>query len=273
MITINHINAPLDLNVSLNDLFDTIRQHQSRLRNQDIAYSYSDILTIKEYIGTPLGLDKLIYYPNLCNALRTLQQLIYEVKVSLHDIPTLNEKGLTAINKTIFAIEDKLKNDRAKKAKLDAQFNNFIYLYGQNETIPILRDFKHYYTMRRSSYNPHSPSSKKLNISGVNYYLGGRFGTIKSLYQLSEYHLLSRYYAITAKDERAIGKTMKIDCIGGFINTPVFAFRVKNNYKQFGKKYYIDLATNTTYTRLIDAKLTASNYHNKPELTLLERIK
>ena len=267
------MNAPLELDVSLKDLFGTIRQHQSRQRNQDITYSYRDVLTIKEHIGTPLGLDKLIYYPQLCKALRTLKQLIYEVEVSLHDIPTLNEKGLTAINKTIFTIEDRLKNDRAKKAKLDAQFNNLIYLYGQNETIPILRDFKHYYTMRRSSYNSLSPSSKKLNISGVNYYLGRRFGTIKSLYQLSEYHLLSRYYAATGKDERAIGKTMKIDCIGGFINTPVFSFRVKNNYKQSGKKYYIDLATNTTYSRLTDAKLTASNYHKNPELTLLETIK
>lgn len=273
MITINHTNAPLELNVSLNDLFGTIRQHQSRLGNQDITYSYRDILTIKEHIGTPLGLDKLIYYPNLCKALRTLKQLTYEVEVSLHDIPTLNEKGLTAINKTIFAIEDKLKNDRAKKAKLDVQFNNLIYLYGQSETIPVLRDFKHYYTMRRSNHSYRSPSSKKLNISGVNYYLGGRFGTNKNLYQLSEYHLLSRYYAVTEKDERAIDKTMKIDCIGGFINTPVFAFRVKNNYKQSGKKYYIDLVTNTTYTRLTDAKLTASNYHNYTELTLLETIK
>lgn len=230
------MNAPLELDVSLNDLFGTIRQHHSRLRNQDITYSYRDILTIREHIGTPLGLDQLIYYPNLCKALRILKQLIYEVEVSLHDIPTLNQKGLTAISKSIFAIENKLKNDRTKKAKLDAQFNNLIYLYGQHETTPILRNFKHYYTMRRSSYNYHSSPSKKLNISGVNYYLGGRFGRKQSLYQLSEYHLLNRYYEATEKEEGAIKKIMNIDCIGGFINSPVFAFRVKNNYKQTGKK-------------------------------------
>jgi hypothetical protein len=276
MIIINQTNVPLDLDVSLNDLFSAIRQHQSYKRTQDITYSYRDVLTIREHIGIPLGLDKLIYYPNLCKALRTLKQLFYEVELSLRDIPTLNEKGLVAISKTISTIQEQLNDDRNKKSKLNAQFNNLIYLHGQNTTTPILRDFKPYYTMRRAAYNHRPPLSKKLNISGINYYLnyqGKRFGAMQSLYHLSEHHLLGAYYEATKKDETAIKRVLKTDCIGGFINTPVFAFRVKSNYKQAGKKYYVDLATNATYSRMSDAKSTASNYYINPQLTLLERIK
>lgn len=276
MIAINRMNAPLELDVSLNELFSAFRQHQSYIRNQNISYSYLDILSIKEAIGIHLELDTLVHYPLLCKTLRALNQLDYQVELSLHDIPSMNQNGLDAIIQALAAIKNKLIDARVKKAKLDAQFNNLVYLYGQNATVPTLRDFKPYYTMRKSSYNLHSTRSRKVNISGINYfmlYYGKRFRKMKSLYQLSEYHLLSNYFNATEKDETSIKKIMKTYLIGGFINTPVFAFRSKYDYKHAGKKYYIDLSTNKTYTRLNDAKNIASKYYINPPLTLLETLK
>ena len=101
-------------------------------------------------------------------------------------------------------------------------------------------------------------------------YRGNRLKKMKNLYELNEYHLLSNYFKVTTQDKTAITQNMRADLIGGFINTPIFAFRAKNNYKQTGKKYYIDLATNKTYTRLNDATDTALQYRINSSLLLLE---
>lgn len=118
-------------------------------------------------------------------------------------------------------------NQTKAPPELNAQFNNLIYLHGQNTTTPILRDFKPYYTMRRALYNYQAPLSKKLNGSAINYYFdyhSKRFRAMNSLYQLSDHHLLGGYYKATEKNETAIKKVMEKNCIGGFINTPVLPF-------------------------------------------------
>ena len=66
---------------------------------------------------------------------------------------------------------------------------------------------------------------------------------------------------------------MRYHLIGGFVNTPIFAFGAANEYKQSGKKYYIDLKTNTTMTRVSEARNIACLYQRETELILLERKK
>ena len=276
MIQIQQSNPPLELPLSCNDLFDVIRRPQVRLRNKDVHYSYSEHLTIKEPIGVNLELDTLIYYPSLCKALRKVEALHYEIEIPLHDIPTLNNQGLDAISTTLDKIKEKLSAARKNKARLDANVNNLVYLYGQEEKAPVLRDFKPYFTRRKTYYGNKSTLARKLNVSGVNYFLryqGNRYGNTSHLYALDEYHLLKKYFETTKNDDKAITPTMRYHLIGGFINTHVFAFRAATGYRQSGKKYYIDLKTNTTMTKISDARKTACCYHPNPELIILERKK
>ncbi len=276
VIQIQQSNPPLELPLSCNDLFDVIRRPQISIRNKDIKYSYSEYLTLKEPIGIHLELDTLIYYPSLCKALRQLEALSYEIEIPLHDIPTLKNQGLDAISKTLDAIKEKLSTARQNKACLDAKVNNLVYLYGQEEKMPVLRDFKPYFTRRQAYYGNKLTIARKLNISGVNYYLryqGERYGKTSHLYKLDEYHLLKKYFEATKSDDKAITPRMRYHLIGGFINTPIFAFRAANEYKQSGKKYYIDLKTNITMTRVSEARNIACLYQPEPELILLERKK
>ena len=130
--------------------------------------------------------------------------------------------------------------------------------------------------MRHAVYNYRPPLSKKPGRSGINYYFdyhGNRFGTMQSLYQLSENFLLGAYNQATKKNEPAIKKVRETDGIRDFINTPGFAFQVNCAYKMSSKKYLIHLATHTPYSRLSDTKKTASNHYINPQLTLLETIK
>lgn len=276
MIQIQQKNPPLELPLSCNDLFDVIRRPQIRLRNKDVHYSYSEYLTLKEPIGITLELDTLIYYPCLCKALRKLEALHYEIEIPLHDIPTLNNQGLDAISKTLNKIKEKLSTARQDKAYLDAKVNNLVYLYRQEEKTPVLCDFKPYFTRRKTYYGNKSTLARKLNISGVNYFLryqGDRYGHTSHLYKLDEYHLLKKYFEAAKNDDKAITPRMRYHLIGGFINTPVFAFRAASGYRQSGKKYYIDLKTNTTMTRMSEAKEIACHYHPNPKLIILERKK
>ena len=140
--------------------------------------------------------------------------------------------------------------------------------------MPVLRAFKPYYYLRRTNYyNQYTTRARKINISGVPYFMhyhGHRLQKLKNLHELNEHHLLSHYFDATKQDTTAITPTMRTYLLGGFINTSVFAFRSKYDYKQAGKKYYIDLATNKTYTRLNDAKDCAFQYCNSSSLILLE---
>lgn len=168
-------------------------------------------------------------------------------------------------------------NQTMAPPELNAQFNNLIYLHGQNTTIPILRHFKPYFTMRHAVYNYRPPLSKKPDISGVNYYFDyhdNRLGDTHSHYQFSETLLLRTCNKTTKQNEHAIKKVLETNGIRDFINTPGFSFRVVNcAYKMSGKKYFIHLAVNTINSRLNDSKKTASNYYINPQLTLLETIK
>lgn len=274
MIHLNQTNAPLELAFSLNELLRALMLTSSSTRNQDISYSYWNRLSIKEVIGTHLELNTLVHYPLLCTALRRLERLDYQVELSLEDIPEMNQQGIGAITQALAEIKNKLLSARTQKASLDAQFNNLVYLYGQNETAPVLRAFKPYYSLRRAVYyQQHTTRARKINISGVSFFMhynGHRLQKLKKLHELNEHQLLSRYFDATKQDTTAITPRMKTYLLGGFINTPVFAFRSKYDYKQSGKKYYIDLATNKTYTRLNDAKGCASQYCKNSSLILLE---
>jgi hypothetical protein len=167
-------------------------------------------------------------------------------------------------------------NQTMAPPELNAQFNNLIYLYVQNTTTPILRHFKPYFTMRHAVYHYRPPSSKKPDISDINYYFdnhNNRSGALHSLNQLSENSLLEANNKATKRNETIIKKVMRTDCIRDCIKSPVFAFRVKCAYKQSGNKYFINLATHTAYSRLNNSKKTASNYYINPQLTLIEIIK
>ncbi|OJW08398.1 MAG: hypothetical protein BGO44_04605 [Legionella sp. 39-23] len=274
MIHLNQTNAPLELAFSLNDLLRALMLTSSSTRNQDISYSYWNRLSIKEAIGTYLELNTLVHYPQLCNALRRLERLDYQVELSLGDIPEMNQQGIESMIYSLETIKNKLLGARTQKATLDAQFNKLVYLYGQNTTVPVLRAFKPYYYLRRTNYyNQYTTRARKINISGVPYFMhyhGHRLQKLKNLHELNEHHLLSHYFDATKQDTTAITPTMRTYLLGGFINTSVFAFRSKYDYKQAGKKYYIDLATNKTYTRLNDAKDCAFQYCNSSSLILLE---
>ena len=273
MIPLNQKNAPLELCLSLNDLFSALRLTPQCTRPQEISYSYWNKLSIKEAIGKYLDLDTLVHYPQLCKALRKFDRLDYQIELSLQDIPTMDQSGIDSIIQSLEAIKNKLFDARTEKAKLDAQFNNLIYLYGQNATVPVLRGFKPYYSLRNSYHKEYATRSRKINISGITYFMryhGNRLKNLKCLYELTESHLLSNYFNVTSHDQAAITKTMKTYLMGGFINTPIFAFRAKYHYKQTGKKYYLDLATNKTYTRLCDAKDTAFQYCKNSSLIILE---
>ncbi|WP_058532894.1 hypothetical protein [Legionella saoudiensis] len=273
MITLDSGKVPLDLSLSLNDLLSALRLTPQCTRPQEISYSYWNRLSLKEAVGKPVELDTLIHYPQLCKALRTFERLEYQTEISLHDIPTLDKQGIDFIIQSLEAIRIKLGDARTQKAKLDAQFNNLVYLYGQQETLPMLQAFKPYYSLRRSSYKRYETRARKINITGVTYYMryyGNRWNNLKCLYELNEHHILGKYFNETLHDTEAITRSMKICLIGGVINTPVFAFRAKHHYKQAGKKYYVNLATNKTYTRLNDAKEIASQYNNNSPLILLE---
>ena len=274
MIHLNQTNAPLELAFSLNDLFRALMLTSLSTKNQNISYSYWGRLSIQEAIGTNLELNTLVHYPHLCKALRQLKRLDYQIELSLEDISEMNQQGIEAMTHALEAIKNKLSDARTQKATLDAQFNNLVYLYGQNATVPVLYAFKPYYSLQRATfYNEYTTRARKINISGVPYFMhyhGHRLQKLKNLYELNEHHLLGRYFDATKQDTTAITPVMRTHLLGGFIHTPVFAFRSKYDYKQSGKKYYIDLATNKTYTRLNDAKDCALQYCNDSSLILLE---
>ena len=96
---------------------------------------------------------------------------------------------------------------------------------------------------------------------------------MKALYQMTENQLLKHYFETNKNNPEALCPNMKISLIGGYINTPVFAFRAKWDYKQTGKKYYIDLSNHTTMTRLPDARNAALNHQEAPRLMIQESKK
>ena len=273
MITISNNQIPLDFDISLNDFFRQLIPHNRQIRSDKVSYDYQDTLCIKETIGTMLLPETLIYYPELCRQLRKLNQLDYDVSLNLNKLEIVFQKGLTSIIKSLNLIQDILHNARCEKAKLDGQVNNLICLYGNEKSLPILRAVKPYFCARDNTYR-RTPTTKFLiNIAGINYYLhyhGKRFGKLKPLFSITPHQILSHYFESTKLDVNAISPCAKTDFIGGIINTPIFAFRVRQSYRHRGKKYFINLANCQTYTRLGDLKDASRQYTDRFNLKLIK---
>ena len=128
MITISNNQMPLDFDISLNDFFQQLMQHNRQIRSDKLTYNYQDTLCIKEAVGTTLLPETLIYYPELCRQLRKLKQLDYDASLNLDKVESVFQKGLTSIIESLNLIQDLLHEARCEKSKLDAQFNNLICL-------------------------------------------------------------------------------------------------------------------------------------------------
>ena len=168
--------------------------------------------------------------------------MCFEAELNLGDIPSLKNDGLDAMINTLIAIKAKISPLQAEKARLDSRVNNLIYLYGQKHQNPIFNDIKPYFTQSYRSYYKYKTNIRKLYISGIDYYINlhnkKKYGQLNHLYMLNEHTLLHRYFEATTKDEIAIKINMKCELIGGFTNTPVFAFRARYDYKQKECKYH-----------------------------------
>ncbi len=273
MISISDNRKPLDFDISLNDFLRQLMQHNRQIRSDKLSYNYQDTLHIKEAVGTPLLPETLIYYPELCRQIRKLKQLDYDVSLNLEKIEGVFLKGLAPIIESLNLIQDKLQDARCEKAKLDAQVNNLICLYGQERTPPVLRAIKPYFNNRKNTYQRRLTTNYKLNIAGIDYYLhyhGNRFGTLRRLFSITPHQILSHYFEMTKLDVNAISPCATTDLIGGIINTPIFAFRVRQSYRHRGKKYFINLANCKTYTRLADLKEVARQYTDCFSLKLIK---
>lgn len=272
MISINTTDTPLDFDLSLNDFLRQLMPHHQQ-RGDRLAYSYQSILTINKAVGIILLPETLIYYPELARQIRKLKQLTYEMNLNLKKIDCVFQKGLASIVNSLNLIQTMLHEERYEKAKLDAQVNNLICLYGQEKTSPILKTIKPYFYNRTNTY-PHSPTTRYIiNITGINYYLhyhGNRFGTLKRLFSITPYQLLNHYFETTKRDTNAISRSAITDFIGGVINTPIFAFRVRQSSHHRGKKYFINLANYQTYTRLAEIKEAARPYTSSFNLKLIK---
>jgi hypothetical protein len=273
MISINTNSTPLDFDISLSDFLRQLMQHNRQIRSDKLIYNYQETLTIKEPIGKVLLPETLIYYPELSRQIRKLNKLDFDVELNLKNIESIFQQGLAAIIKSLNYIQDILHDVRCEKAKLDAQINNLIYLYGQERTLPVIRAIKPWFHNRANAYQHGRTTRYIINISGINYYLhyqGNRFGLLKRLFTITSHQLLSHYFETTKLDANAISPCEKTEFIGGIINTPIVAFRVKQSYRHRGKKYFVDLATCQTYTRLADLKEVTRQYSDCFNLKLIK---
>lgn len=259
---------PLDFDVSLHDFFDGFSRYRT-VSSSKINCEYKT-LTLEEPVGTMLSSSALLYYPVLAKQIRHCQLLHYRASIDLTLIETYSQKGLTAIMESLQAINEALFQARTEKAKLDAQVNNLLYLYGQTRDLPILQEVKPYF---HRTWGSHKKRALRLKISGVYYWLNyrsKRFGELTDLYMLNEHTLLADYFEKTKKEAEAIGRCCMLDLLGGILHTPIYAFRVRPTYKHKGKKYYIDLADNKTYTRIADVEEKTRTYTQKYEPWLIK---
>lgn len=270
MITPAIQTRPLDFDVSLKDFFDGFSRYTGTLSNK-IQYDYKKI-TIEEPIGAILSAQELLFYPTLAKKIRQLKQLCFQVSIDLPSINTYRPSGLMAITESLHSIEQVLSYARVEKARLDSEMNNLIYLYGQRKELPILQDVKPYFHRDYRSYRRYKTNTYRLTISSIRYWLNyqtKRFGELASLYLMNEHSLLSSYFETTKKEPDAIRPAAQLKFLGGVLNTPIYVFRVKYNFKQKGKKYYIDLADNKTYTKITDVREKAMLYTKKHTLKFI----
>lgn len=263
---------PLDFDMSVSDFFNLLLPY-NRYIQSDTVYYENGKLILKEPIGTLISAKELIYYPMLCKQLRTMHHLTYQVSINLNAIKSYKQNGLAAMLDSLRLIEEALYPHRMEKAKLDAMVNNLIFLYGQEKTIPILQEIKPYYGQTARNYRYQKTFTYQITISGVRYWInyeGKRFNALKSLYVLTERELLFNYFSCCEKELNAFDRSYSLRFLGGILNTPIFIFRVKQSYKHRGKKYYIDLTDNTTYTRLSDAEEKARTYTHNYQVVMIK---
>lgn len=262
MISIKTTRIPLDFDVSLNDFFTSFLSHNRQTRSKQVTYEYQQRLVINENIGIPLLPGTLLFYPELCKNMRKFKQLDYQVSLDLDKNDTFNVDGLHSIIKTLIWIEQALHEARSDKSQLDAKVNNLIYLYGQKRQTPIINSIKPYYYQRGKCNSPWRIACI-VNISGVPYYLnnhGKKFGAINHLFSIKSRDLLTDYFTATKHDASAVKAVSLIECIGGILYTPMLLFRVRDSYKHRGRKFFINLANNATYTRISDVKMASLRY-------------
>lgn len=253
---------PLDLDISLSDFFDRLDFARS---SKYVTYDYRKI-TFEEPIGSEFCAKDLIYYPILCRNLRKLKQLHYKTSIDFSILKTYKQKGLEAIINCLKNIDDNLLAARKEKAKLEASVNNLIYLYGQAKTAPIFYYAKPYFHRNCKTDKGYKTNTCRLTISGVHYWLNYhsvRFDIMKPLYVMKEHDMLANYFEATKTHLDSPKCYFKFDFLGGVLNTPIYAFRVKSDFKHKGKKYYIDLWDNTTFTRIADVHDKAMIYTKK----------
>jgi hypothetical protein len=272
MITPFLITRPLDLDVSLSDLFYSIDKIGHTRSNKYITHDYQKI-TLEEPIGAAFCAEDLIYYPMLCQNLRKLKQLRYKTSIDFSTLKAYKQKGLEAIISCLKNIDNNLLEARKEKAKIEACVNNLIYLYGQDKTIPIFCDAKPYFHRNCKTYGGYKTNTCRLTISDVHYWLNyhsKRFGVMQPLYIIKEHDMLAHYFEATKTYPDALTRNFSFDFLGGVLNTPIYAFRAKYNFKQKGKKYYIDLWDNTTFTRITDVRDKAMMYTKEYILQLIK---
>lgn len=262
MISIKTTRIPLDFDVSLRDFFTNFLAHNRQTRSDQITYEYQQRLIIKENVGVSLLPSTLIFYPELCKNLRKFKQLDYQVSLELDKNDTFNMDGLRSIIETLIWIEQSLYEARSDKSQLDAKVNNLIYLYGQERQTPIINSIKPYY-YQRGKCNSLRRVAYIINISGVPYYLnyhGKKFGAINQLFSIKSRDLLADYFNATKQDSSAVKPVSLIDCVGGVQRTPMLLFRVRDSYRHRGRRFFINLADNATYTRINDARIASLRY-------------
>ncbi|KTC84377.1 MULTISPECIES: hypothetical protein [Legionella] len=272
MLTPSVQSRPLDFDISLEDFFDGFLRYRTTTTTKKIQYEYKKI-TIDETISTELCAQKLLFYPLLAKQIRKLKQLHYKVSIDLNPIESYRQKGLAPIMNCLNTIDEALSGARLEKSRLDARVNNLLYLYGQTKDSPILQHIKPYFHCNCHSHNRYGTRTWRLTISGVQYWLNyqsKRFGEMAPLYQISEYDLLADYFDTTRKDPSSISQCALSRFAGGILNTPIYAFLVRNDYKHKGRKHYIDLSDNTTYTRIADVREKTMTYTKKFEPWIIE---
>ena len=57
--------------------------------------------------------------------------------------------------------------------------------------------------------------------------------------------------------------------VGGFVNTPIFAFRKNNAFAKKNSEYFKDLKTQNIITKFQEAKKLATHYSKNAQLVLI----
>ncbi len=267
MIDITTANTSLDFNISLSDILSRFFRFDNI---ENIQFCYNN-LTMEKQIGTRLEMSSLLQHPRLCKQLRKVNHGKYLVNLNLHQINTLRSNGIDAVINSLAQLKRLLAYEQEEKAALDAVVYNLICLYGNEKEPLVLHSVKPYlYRFNRGS--PYK--GIQANISGVRYNFSnnGYYKKRKSsIYSPTANDLLVEYYVASKDCKEAPVKSHSNSFIGGFLKTPVFAFRMRSDWGKRGKKYYIDLKTNKAYTKVAEAKKIARQYHDDTQLIILEK--